>query len=1726
MSQLYLTGALASAASASVVQQINGQTTGHDNADTFYENLSLGLSPSAEYMLATTLYGTGAFDGYGAPYQPALLVYQSSSASGYGIVEEIHLKGYYDLDNGNIRYDAGKNLTAAQFISNTEILHAGGQLDLDNTGQGGTEATQGYFMQITGSGNSWGIHNYLTGNTSHTTTAQSRGVNGSQANVIGRFGVQSGGTQIKTNNRFGSAAPTRAASFFGFMDSNGAPENVVTCFQSSSGDGWTFHSQFGPADLTAPGGSAFGNVSSLYVKDVAWISETEMVIIYHHYATSNAKSHRLVLEYVDDEWRVTTTGITINNNTYYRHELSNAMENEILHGRSGHRFVEYDDVNEKVWVWYTQANDVNVEQYASGSGWLQKFYPTGNNNQSHSPDSKEDFDYAPGPSGDGHTREYAWASLKNSQMWVDSNGNMSAISLFGPSSDSYLNDHLSSLVYAESGSSGFNHSLSVNNPLVIRSDQVLNADTLLSGALSTPAGGIPVAQQYPGGLNSDGGGHQFAWNSLYGGDGNTLIYKEGASSGQTPGRLAVVDLNAFPASNPSLDDSVSETVGSSGGTVRAGGTQNSPKVTVTIPENALGANTSITANVEESNNQGLYAIDAGGDEALSPLIRLTPHGQIFSSPVTISFSLEGSAAGTCPSNLQIWKRNTETSSWYLLPSNLYSCSSGTITVTTTRFSDMLAIGGKNMARTKLNNIQIARLEDSNMVLAESLNITGSGESYILTTQIQDDSAFIIQSGGFAAPVSASALATYFASETGVNITEKSDNTDYRIVFVDSSDNTQTALLADSDAAHLKYNPSSNTLTVAGTVSGGTLTDGTATITGGAIAAVTTVSGSGQFSMSHIDLDGTLNAGGKVTVVGVSDLDGGIDVNGSKFTVSTAGAVVADSTVSGAAGTFDALAGTSLALQSGGITAAGAIAGATTIAASSNATIEGIVSGAAGTFDALGGTSLALQNGGITNAGAIAGATTIDASGDLTVGSITNAEFTVDASGNTDIDGTLNVEGVPTFQAGAVFSAGITTANAIAGATTISGSGVISGLSLDIEKGADFNNGGLTNAGIISGVSQLTASHARVTNLDVVTINSITQTETTLEVSDKLIVSSLSGSASDSDGGGLQIGGGANSTGHASVLWSDGDDALDLNIGSSTVALVKAAGFEVAGTVSGSGQLTAHNISAGQGALTVSQLGIVSGSTFFDMVKDKLRIDGQAVTTTAAELNKLDGVTATTTELNYVDVTTIGTVDASKAVVVNSDKDVTGFRSLTASANIVANAFFGDGSGLSGVGAQVAATDDSTPSGAATLPLVFTSGAASAANLFVDPGELSFNPGTNALYVTGALTAGGAIAAEGNISTSGSVTAGSGVAANGAISAATTVSGSGTFSMSHIDLDGTLNAGGKVTVVGVSDLDGGIDVNGSKFTVSTAGAVVADSTVSGAAGTFDALAGTSLALQNGGITAAGAIAGATTIDASGDLTVGSITNAEFTVDASGNTDIDGTLNVEGVPTFQAGAVFSAGVTTANAIAGATTISGSGQLTVHNISAGQGAATITQTGIVSSSTFFDAIKDKLRIDGQAVTTTAAELNIVDGNTSAASVTLVNTDGVVVNDGGTMKQALVSDFATYLASDGLTISSNKIVIDYVEDIATKYQRGSILTANGLTASLSQTPLDDSLQVYLNGMLLVQSGSAEISSSAGGIEAIFDYKYVDAGGSDQTVIFAQALDDDDVIQLKYIKK
>jgi hypothetical protein len=60
----------------------------------------------------------------------------------------------------------------------------------------------------------------------------------------------------------------------------------------------------------------------------------------------------------------------------------------------------------------------------------------------------------------------------------------------------------------------------------------------------------------------------------------------------------------------------------------------------------------------------------------------------------------------------------------------------------------------------------------------------------------------------------------------------------------------------------------------------------------------------------------------------------------------------------------------------------------------------------------------------------------------------------------------------------------------------------------------------------------------------------------------------------------------------------------------------------------------------------------------------------------------------------------------------------------------------------------------------------------------------------------------------------------------------------------------------------------------------------------------------------------------------------------------------------------------------------------------------------------------------LDG--VTSTTTELNIMDGGTSASSTTLADADRVVVNDAGTMKQVALTDFETYFESALDTLSN----------------------------------------------------------------------------------------------------
>ena len=82
------------------------------------------------------------------------------------------------------------------------------------------------------------------------------------------------------------------------------------------------------------------------------------------------------------------------------------------------------------------------------------------------------------------------------------------------------------------------------------------------------------------------------------------------------------------------------------------------------------------------------------------------------------------------------------------------------------------------------------------------------------------------------------------------------------------------------------------------------------------------------------------------------------------------------------------------------------------------------------------------------------------------------------------------------------------------------------------------------------------------------------------------------------------------------------------------------------------------------------------------------------------------------------------------------------------------------------------------------------------------------------------------------------------------------------------------------------------------------------------------------------------------------------------------------------------------------------------------AGSGAAVTDVTDALDVAT--------LRLGGTAITSTAAELNLMDGGTSAGTTAVAAGDGIVTNDGGTMRQTTVDTFSTYFNANLVTVPS----------------------------------------------------------------------------------------------------
>ena len=405
--------------------------------------------------------------------------------------------------------------------------------------------------------------------------------------------------------------------------------------------------------------------------------------------------------------------------------------------------------------------------------------------------------------------------------------------------------------------------------------------------------------------------------------------------------------------------------------------------------------------------------------------------------------------------------------------------------------------------------------------------------------------------------------------------------------------------------------------------------------------------------------------------------------------------------------------------------------------------------------------------------------------------------------------------------------------------------------------------------------------------------------------------------------------------------------------------------------------------------TATELNLVDGSSAGTVVNSKaviygssgevnattLQIAGTSITATATELNLLDGVTATTSELNIldgvtstaselnlVDGITAGTVSASKAVIVDSNKDITGFRNVSITGDLTV------------------AGDD------------ITMGTNTSGNLLVADGT-NFNS-----------------IAVGDLSEISTI-------ANDDVFLAVDTSGGGLKKVARSTVVSGLAVSGAISNVvedSTPQLGGDLDVN-SNGLVSTSNGNIALTPNGTGVVRIDG--------SNGIDMESGAISIKNSGNESYIRFYCEVSNAHYAqLQAPQHSDFGGNITI----VLPATADTLVGRATTDTLTNKTltspkineNVAVTATATELNIMDGV-TATTAELNIMDGVTSTAAELNIL--DGATVT--ATELNIMDGDTSASSTTLVDADRVVTNDNGTMKQVALTDVKTYLSSAGFT-------------------------------------------------------------------------------------------------------
>ena len=227
-----------------------------------------------------------------------------------------------------------------------------------------------------------------------------------------------------------------------------------------------------------------------------------------------------------------------------------------------------------------------------------------------------------------------------------------------------------------------------------------------------------------------------------------------------------------------------------------------------------------------------------------------------------------------------------------------------------------------------------------------------------------------------------------------------------------------------------------------------------------------------------------------------------------------------------------------------------------------------------------------------------------------------------------------------------------------------------------------------------------------------------------------------------------------------------------------------------------------------------------------------------------------------------------------------------------------------------------------------------------------------------------------------------------------------------------------------------------------------------------------------------------------------------------------------------------ATFGGGITStavANTL-GATSFNDANITNVGNIALDSITADGSTITITGNTTFADGAynfniashdgSNGLQLGGTLVTATAAELNIIDGGTSASSTTVADADRVVFNDDGTMKQVAVTDLAAYF-DDEITAMPNLVTTaattvgalnsgSITSGFGTIDTGSSTITTTGLISGGS-LDIDD---VLINGTTIGHTDDTDLITLADGVVTVageISVTTLDIGGTNVTATAAE---------------